>query len=147
MQIATKQHYNIAQNKVPYSYTHRCRAVGRASFVFRFLQLSSDCVGLNRQDHSFTYSGGPKTEPCHRAARQSTVSSRSERTNVRSGHQVQNYRSLAWRSPQMSIANIVIILVTSMANLMYINMTALSPSTASTRQFVPSRLLKALRGV
>ena len=56
-------------------------------FVFRFLQLSNDCAGLNRQDRSLRNSGAPKIEPFHRAARQSTVSNRSESTNVRSGHQ------------------------------------------------------------
>ena len=64
-----------------------CGALGFAGFLFRFLQLSSDCAGLNRQDRSLRYNGGPKTEPFHRAARQSTVSNRSESTNVRNGHQ------------------------------------------------------------
>ena len=94
---------------------------------FLFLQLSSDCAGLNRQDRSLRYSGGPKTEPKHRAAWQSAVSNRSECTNVHSGHQKQNYTALAWRSPQMSIANIVIIRVTSISDLMETNTAALSP--------------------
>ena len=65
-----------------------CRAVGCAGFFFASCNFPVDCAGLNRQDRSFRYSGGPETEPKHHAARQSTVSNRPECTNVRSGHQI-----------------------------------------------------------
>ena len=105
-----QNHYIVHRNTCDVGW---CHAVGCAGFFFVSCSSPADCAGLNRQDRLFRYSDGPKTEPKHRAAWQSTVRNRPECTNIRSGHQIQNYRSLAWRSPQMSIANIVIILVTS----------------------------------
>ena len=60
--------------------SEECHAVESVGLVFASYSSPADCTGLNRQDRSFTYSGGPKTKPIHRAAWQSTVSSRSEST-------------------------------------------------------------------
>ena len=65
----------------------QCGAVGCTGFVFHFLQLSSDCAGLNRQDARSDTAVGPKENRFTVPTRQSMVSNKSESINVRSGHQ------------------------------------------------------------
>ena len=84
---------------------HVCRTIGRAGFVFRFLRVTSRLC--------WEYLSGTLKQ-VQRWAQNRTDSPRrvaitgeqliGEHTNVRSGRQIQNYNSLAWRSPQMSIA-------------------------------------------
>ena len=119
---------------------------------FRFLQISSNCVGLKRQNVGSDTAGGPRHDrfTMLNGSQRCAIDRRAETYTLDTKYGIEDHShgdGPKWRSPQMLIANIVILLVTSMSDVMSINTTALSPWTPNTRQFVAGRLLKLLQGV